>query len=238
MEKRSGRCGASGRGRCGRSATAGARHRAAGRIAQGGQEGLVGPVAHAAVQLGRQHGFRPPATALGELTTGQDVLGPALARASAVDVGGVDEVDARLEGLIEDRVRVLLAGLRTAQRPRNTPEQADDLVSDVADRASARAEHTEVAGERPPDNRDPEQRGAEVPAATMSAGDHPTTARLYARARAEEMAAAPAARRDARLSAAQGFPLATRTAGTRVTIKARMERRGRPSATRDHQLGR
>src|SRR3954449_2911324 len=74
------------------------------------QEGVVGPVGHAAVHLGRQHGLVPPLPALGE-PRADHLLGAALALGEPVDVGRVEEVDPLLEGAVHDRVRVLLGGL-------------------------------------------------------------------------------------------------------------------------------
>ena len=73
---------------------------------------LVGPVAHRPVQLGRQDHLVAAPAALGE-PAADDLLGDALALLPAVDVGGVEEVDALLEGPVHDRVGVLLGGLRT-----------------------------------------------------------------------------------------------------------------------------
>ena len=83
---------------------------------QRGKLALVGPVPHGPVQLGGQHGPLPPAAAAREPVT-DDLLGPARMRfvvladlpgrggRPAVAVGGVEEVDADLVGVIHDRVR-------------------------------------------------------------------------------------------------------------------------------------
>src|SRR3546814_3205568 len=63
---------------------------------QRGQLGVVGPVAHRAVELGREDGLLPAAAALGE-PPADDVLGDALAELPPVDVGGVEEVDPQLK---------------------------------------------------------------------------------------------------------------------------------------------
>ena len=58
---------------------------------------VVGPVAHVAVDLGRQHDLLAPPAALRE-PAADDLLGDAFALLPAVDVGGVEEVDARAPG--------------------------------------------------------------------------------------------------------------------------------------------
>src|SRR5262249_19015767 len=72
---------------------------------------LVGPVAHAAVNLGGEHDLVAPAAALRE-PAADDLLGPALSFLPAVDVRRVEEVDTELEGPVHDALRILLAGLR------------------------------------------------------------------------------------------------------------------------------
>ena len=57
----------------------------------------VGPVVHVAVELGRDDRPLAPAAALGEPVADDGFRG-ALARRSAVDVGGVEEIDALLVG--------------------------------------------------------------------------------------------------------------------------------------------
>src|SRR3954447_7375773 len=74
------------------------------------QEGVVRPVGHPAVHLGRQDRPVPPLAALGE-PRADHLLGAALALGEPVDVGRVEEVDPLLEGAVHDRVRVLLGGL-------------------------------------------------------------------------------------------------------------------------------
>ena len=60
---------------------------------QCGELGLVGPVRHGAVQLGGEHRVLPALAALGE-PAAEDFLRPAAVARPAVDVGGVDEIDA------------------------------------------------------------------------------------------------------------------------------------------------
>ena len=71
----------------------------------GGEEGVVRPVRHPAVDLGGQHGLLAALAALGE-PGAEHLLGAALAGVEAVDVGGVEEVDALGERPVHDRVRV------------------------------------------------------------------------------------------------------------------------------------
>jgi hypothetical protein len=72
-----------------------------------GREALVvGPVAHLPVDLGGQDDLLPATAALGE-PAADDLLGDTLTGLPAVDVGGVEEVDAQLEGLVHDGERRL-----------------------------------------------------------------------------------------------------------------------------------
>ncbi len=66
----------------------------------------VRPLAATAVDLRREHGLLPPATALRE-PPADDLLG----LGAAVDVGGVEEVDARLERRVHELVARRLVGL-------------------------------------------------------------------------------------------------------------------------------
>ena len=77
------------------------------RMWQRRQPRRVRPRVAAAVDLGGQHDLLPPAAALGE-PAADDLLG----LAAAVDVGGVEEVDAGLERRVHDLVAVGLVGLR------------------------------------------------------------------------------------------------------------------------------
>ena len=72
---------------------------------------VVGPLRHRPVQLGRQHDLLAPPAALRE-PAADDLLGGAGALVAAVAVGGVEEVDAELEGPVHDRVRLVLGRLR------------------------------------------------------------------------------------------------------------------------------
>ena len=70
---------------------------------QRGELRVVGPVAHVAVELGREDRTLAPSAALGEPAP-DDLLGDALALLPAVDVRGVEEVDAVLVRAVHDRV--------------------------------------------------------------------------------------------------------------------------------------
>jgi hypothetical protein len=72
---------------------------------QRGQERLVGPVAHAAVELGGDHRLLPAAAAFRE-PPADDLLGDALTGLPAVDVGGVEEVKPGVMCRVHDRVAV------------------------------------------------------------------------------------------------------------------------------------
>src|SRR5262249_58571802 len=76
---------------------------------QRGEAGVVGPLPHASVDLGRQHDVVATSAALGQPPP-DDLLGDALARLPPVDVRRVEEIDAQLEGLVHDRAAVGLAG--------------------------------------------------------------------------------------------------------------------------------
>jgi len=81
----------------------------------GGQVLVVGAAAHRLVDLGRQDDLVAVAVALGQ-PAADDLLGGAVALLHvgalrpAVDVGGVDEVDAGVQGGVEDLVRGGLVG--------------------------------------------------------------------------------------------------------------------------------
>ena len=62
---------------------------------------MVRPVAHAPVDLGGDDDLLAPPAALGEPAP-DDLLGDTLAGLPAVDIGGVEEVDAQFEGLVHD----------------------------------------------------------------------------------------------------------------------------------------
>ena len=106
-----GRYGASGTGRCGRSAGGAGCPRRRGGCGRPTGRASFGPVAHRAVDLGRQHDLLAPPAALRQPAP-DDLLGDALAVLAAVDVGGVEEVDAQLQRLVHDREAVGLARLR------------------------------------------------------------------------------------------------------------------------------
>ncbi len=74
-------------------------------------EGVVGPVAHRAVELGGDHRPLPTSAALGEPAP-DDLLGHPVAPPPPVNVGGVEEGDAQLERLIHQAVGVGLLGVR------------------------------------------------------------------------------------------------------------------------------
>src|SRR5436305_1980867 len=74
-----------------------------------GEERVVGPLAHRAVELRRDDDLLAPAAALGEPAT-DDLLGDAFALLPPVDVGRVEEVDALVDGAIHDLVRIGLLG--------------------------------------------------------------------------------------------------------------------------------
>src|SRR5262249_17035045 len=76
---------------------------------QGRQAIVVRSLAHAAVDLGRQDDALATSTALRQ-PAADDLLGDALARLPAVDVGRVEEVDAELEGPVHDGAAVGFAG--------------------------------------------------------------------------------------------------------------------------------
>ena len=73
---------------------------------------LVRPVAHRPVHLRGEDDLLAPAAALRE-PPAEDLLGPAFALLPPVDVGGVEEVDPRLERAVHDRERVGFARLRS-----------------------------------------------------------------------------------------------------------------------------
>ncbi len=76
-----------------------------------GELALVGPLPHVAVQLGGEDGPLAAAAALRE-PAADDLFGAALVLGPAVDVGGVEEVDALLVGGVHDLVGVGLFGVR------------------------------------------------------------------------------------------------------------------------------
>ena len=66
------------------------------------QPGAIRPFPHFAVHLGGDHNF----VALGEvLQSASEVL---LTRSKGIDVGGIEEIDAQLEGFLDDRPAVFL----------------------------------------------------------------------------------------------------------------------------------
>ncbi len=75
------------------------------------EERVVRPVRHAAVQLRCDDRLLAAAAALGE-PPADDLLRPALTVAESIDVGGVEEVDAFVDGAIHDQVGVGFVGLR------------------------------------------------------------------------------------------------------------------------------
>src|SRR5262249_1388241 len=77
-----------------------------------GEPLVVRSLAHAALDLGRQDDLLAPPAALLEPAT-DDLLGHALTRLPAVDVRGVEEVEAQLERMVHDGEAVRLAGVRT-----------------------------------------------------------------------------------------------------------------------------
>jgi len=77
----------------------------------GGQAAAVRPVGHLAVHLGRQDHLVAAAPALREPAP-DDLFGDALTELPAVDVGGVEEVDALLKCPVHDGEAVRLGGLR------------------------------------------------------------------------------------------------------------------------------
>jgi hypothetical protein len=89
----------------------------------GGQEGVVGPVAHRAIELGGDDRLVTAPLAAGE-PPADDLLGDALTLLPAVDVGRVEEVDPDVERAIHDRVGVFLGGLGTEVH-RSQAEPAD-----------------------------------------------------------------------------------------------------------------
>ena len=89
----------------------------------GGQEALVGPFAHAPEDLGGDDDFLAPTAALREPAP-DDLLGDAFAHFPAVDVGGVEEVDAQFQGAIHDGERIFFGGVR-AEVHRAQTQRAD-----------------------------------------------------------------------------------------------------------------
>jgi hypothetical protein len=71
---------------------------------QGRELGVVGPVGHVAVHLRGQHGVLAAVAALGEIAA-DDALGGTAAELRAVDVGGVEEVEAGGLGGVHDLER-------------------------------------------------------------------------------------------------------------------------------------
>ena len=72
---------------------------------------MVGPFTHVAVDLGGEDDLFPAPAALGKPAP-DDLLGDAFADLPAIDIGGVEKVDAQFEGFIHDGKRIGLAGLR------------------------------------------------------------------------------------------------------------------------------
>ena len=105
------------------------------------EERVVGPVAHRPVELGGDdHLLAAPAT-LRE-PAADDLLGPPLPLLPAVDVGGVEEVDALLEGAVHDGVRNVLLGRLGAEVHGAEAEAADG----EAGAAQVRVFHVSLAG--------------------------------------------------------------------------------------------
>src|SRR5262249_511596 len=75
------------------------------------QAALVGPLAHAAEDFGRQDDALATPPTLGQPAT-DDLLGGALARLPAVDVRRIEEVDAQLDRPVHDGGAVGLGGQR------------------------------------------------------------------------------------------------------------------------------
>jgi hypothetical protein len=65
------------------------------------EPGLVGPVRHDAVELGREHGAFAALAAFGE-PPANDFLGPAAVLSPAINIGRVEEVDPGLQCGIHD----------------------------------------------------------------------------------------------------------------------------------------
>jgi hypothetical protein len=76
----------------------------------GGEITLVGPCVHAAVDLSSDDDFLAPA-ALREPAP-DDLFGDAFAQLPAVDIGGVEKVEAEFEGMIHDGECILFGGVR------------------------------------------------------------------------------------------------------------------------------
>jgi hypothetical protein len=101
---------------------------------EGGQLVVVRPggavAGHVAVDLGGEDGLVAMRGALRE-PVADDLLGTALVLAPAVHVGGVEEVDARVEGRIHDRVGVGLIGLRAEVH--GAEDESADLESGASE---------------------------------------------------------------------------------------------------------
>ncbi len=85
-----------------------------GRIARGddvarGKTGLIGPVVHGVSDLGGKDDLFPAAPAAGE-PGAEELLGIALVLLPAVLIGGVQEIDAVVEGRVQDGVALLIVG--------------------------------------------------------------------------------------------------------------------------------
>src|ERR1039457_5279665 len=74
------------------------------------EERVIGPVAHRAVELGRDHHLLATPSTLSE-PAADDLFGDALALLPAVDVGGVEEVEARVQRSVHDLVGCRFVGL-------------------------------------------------------------------------------------------------------------------------------
>ena len=101
-----------------------------------GQEPVVGPLTLAAVQLGRQHDL-VPAAGLGCQPVADDRLSHAFGARAPVGVRRVKEVDALLQGMVHDLVRVVRLGMRA---------EVHRAQADPADRSAAAAKVGVVHG--------------------------------------------------------------------------------------------
>src|SRR3712207_2500067 len=105
----------------------------------GGEERVVGPVAHRAVDLGGQHRLLAALAAAGE-PAAEHLLGAPLARVEAVDVRGVEEVDALGQCPVHDRVGVELLGL---------PPEVHRAEAQAGDRQAAASQVRVLHGRQP-----------------------------------------------------------------------------------------
>ena len=81
---------------------------------------LVGVVAEAAVELGGQHDVVAPAA-------GEGLADDGLRLARGVDVGGVDEVDARVQRVVDDPDAVVVVGVAAGAEHHGAEGQRADL---------------------------------------------------------------------------------------------------------------